>query len=389
MGRAGLKAIILAGGPAKQLRYVMGRRGSRSLLRFPSGRLLERHVAEARRHFDNVIVVSDDAAVGSYCRSLGCEFVEQQGQGVEAAICSGISRVQRDEFVTIIYSDIYASKGFISTHISSVVSSFEPTITVTRPLVLRGTYLRLTVDPVNGLVEKTGSGHYVYAGILSLPASLIRDKLCNEGASIEKLIGELVNSNRLRAVIWIGKWVDVDTVWDYLASTRFDLSDNVRDTIISSDAKIGRNVVIEGPVVIEKDAIIDHGAVIKGPVYIGKGAFIGAHSFVRHDTAIYSRASVGAYSEVKRSILYDDASVSSFSYIADSIIGHSARVLPYTLTENVPYEGASGEVVIMSTHPLERLKVGSIIAAGVATRARETIPPASIYLGPQSETRQQ
>lgn len=378
-----MRAIILAGGEAKQLKYVMGRDGSRSLLRFPGGLLLSRIVDEAKRFYDKVVVVSDDSSVASFCASSGCDFVEQSGRGVEAAICSGIVGMGDSGFVTIIYGDIYASRGFIESHSISLLSDFEPTITVTRPLVLRGTFLRLLVDPVSSLVEKVDAGNYVYAGIISVQASVIREQLCSGGMSVHELIRRLAHAGKLKANIWLGVWVDIDTVWDYMAAVRFDLKE-IKDTKISSSAVIGRNVVIEGPVVVEPNARIDHCAVIKGPVYLGRNVFVGAHSFIRGSTAIFEGAVVGAFSEIKRSIIYDEARVYSYSYIADSIVGLRAEVKPYTVTLNVPYEGLSGEVVIMSTHPLEKLKVGSVIAAGASTGYRETIPPASIYTGRES-----
>jgi glucose-1-phosphate thymidylyltransferase len=376
-----VKAIVLAGGPAKQLRYVTGREGSRSLLRFPSGFLLDRILGELQQHFDNIIVVSDDPLVESMCRERGCVFAPQQGSGIEAAICSGLARVSGDEFITIVYGDIYASRGFIDTHVSGLVTSFEPTITVTKPLVLRGSFMRLNIDPITGTVIGVGEGQYVHAGLLSVESSTAREQLCSAGAKMELMVRRLVEARRLRAIIWMNTWLDIDTPWDYLAATRFDLLEEIRSTRISTEARIGRNVVIEGPVVIEKDAVIDHNAVIKGPSYIGAGSFIGVNSFIRGGTVVYSGAKIGAFTEVKRSIVYDDASIYSFSYVADSIVGRGAKVSAYTVTQNVPYEGVSGEVVIMSTHPLEKLKVGSIIAAGSTTRIGETIPPATIYRG--------
>ena len=375
-----MRAVILAGGPSKQLKHVLGYEGSRSLLRFPGRRLLEDLVAEAKRLYDDVVVVSDDRRVVEACTYSGCVFAQQVGSGVESAICAGLSGLASDTYITIIYGDIYAAPGFIETHTAKLLSEYEPTITLTRPIVLRGSFMRLSADPVSSTVEKVGEGAYVYAGLLSVHSQLLREKLCSSGWSIEKLVKHLAETRRLVANLWLGTWIDLDTVWDYLAAVRIDL-EKLGKTAISPKAKIGRNVVIEGPVVIEENAVIDHGAVIKGPAYIGNGAFVGAHSFVRGGSALYNQARVGAFTEIKRSIVYDNGVVYSYSYIADSIIGAGAEVKPYTMTLNVPYEGLEGEVVIMSTHPLEKLKVGAVVSAGVSTRYRDTLQPATIYTG--------
>jgi len=375
-----MKALVLAGGGAKQLKYVMGRDGSRSLLRFPGGTLLEKIVDEAKGLYDSVAVVSDDRRIADLCAEKGCSYVEQSGRGIEAAICSGLNRMTDSGFVTLIYGDIYTPMGFIKSHAVRLLAEYEPTVTVTRPLVLRGTYLRMMVDPLSSLVEKVGEGSYVYAGLLSVQVSVLRRRLCKESWSIHRLVERLAHEGKLVANVWLDVWVDIDTVWDYLAAVRFDLR-GLKSSRISSRAHIGRGVVFEGPVVVEDGAHVDHCAVVKGPVYIGRDVFVGAHSFIRSDTAIFEGAGVGAYVEVKRSIVYDYAKIYSFSYIADSIVGARAEVKPYTVTLNVPYEGVSKDVVIMTTHPLEELKVGSVVAAGASTKLRETIPPASIYQG--------
>jgi len=375
-----LKAIILAGGPSKQLGVIMGNNMfSRSLVKLPGGTLLDRLLKEAAKLYDDIYVVSDDPAVASYCGSLSrCKYVEQRTKGIEGAICDGLAALKSSGYVTIIYGDIYASSGFVETHAARFINMYEPLVTVTKPLLLRGTYLRLEVDPIELRVVGVGDGQYIFAGIATLPVSLVEETICRNQSGIEKLFARLVEQSKLAAVIWIGEWLDLDTPWDYLVATRFEL-EKMRGMRVASDASIGRGVIIEGPAVIEHGVRIDHYAVIKGPVYIGPRVFIGAHSFVRGGTAIHDGALVGAYSEVKRSVLCEKAYISSHSYIADSVVGCGAKVAPYTVTLNTPYEGATGEILIMSTRPLEGLKVGAVIEAGAETKAQETIPPATIY----------
>ena len=375
-----MPAILLAGGPSKGLELVTGRKGSRSLLRLPGATLLEKHVQGLSRYFDEIYVVSDDPLVERLCGKPGCRFVPQRAPGVEGALCSALSSAGvREGLVTIIYGDIYYEQGFVDTHMSKVAGSYEPVITVTRPLFLRGTYLRLEVDTLEARVQRVGSGSYIYAGLLTAPAKLLVERLCSSSGTVEKVIEELA-SRGLIANIWLGNWIDIDTPWDYLVAVRLELS-KLNSSVISSEARIGRGVVFEGPVIVEPEAVIDHYAVIKGPAYIAPGALVGAHSFLRGPTAVYNGAIVGAYTEVKRSILYERSTVGSHSYIADSIVGREARVASYTVTLNTPYQGGSGEIVIMTTNPLEDLKLGSVIAATASTRPHDVIPPATLYKG--------
>lgn len=378
-----MKAIVLAGGPAKQIRYVLGRDGSRSLLRFLGRSLLDLILDSVLSVYESAYVVSDDPLVARVCRSReGCEFVEQRGRGIEAAICSGLAAAGRgdESLVTIVYGDVYSSKGFIESHGQRVISTYEPLLSVTRPLVLRGTYLRVDVDTVEGRITRVGEGPFIYAGLATLPARELRERLCNGGMSLASFIGGLASRGRLYAITWLGEWVDMDTPWDYLVATRLALS-RLKGVYVAESASIGHGVVLEGNVYVDSDARVDHYAVVKGPAYIGRGVLVGVHSFVRGGTAIYDDSVVGAYTEVKRSLIYLESFVGSYSYIADSVVGHGARVQPYTITLNVPYRSVSGEILIMSTQPLESLKIGSVIAAGAATGPKEVIPAASLYLG--------
>ena len=82
---------------------------------------------------------------------------------------------------------------------------------------------------------------------------------------------------------------------------------------------------------------------------------------------------------MKRSIVYDSASVSSHCYIADSIVGEEARLAPYTITLNTPIEMLSNEIILTTSYPLERVKVGAIIAARAQTKPHHVLRPAEVY----------
>ena len=372
-----MKGLILAGGGSKELKHVTGRDGSRSLLHFPNGTLLDRHVREMLKYFDTVHVVSDDVAVGDVCKNYGskCVYVEQEGEGIEAAICSGLSNiVEKSTRITLLYGDLYYGKGFIGSHLDIAVN-YSSVATVTRPILIRGRYLRLDVDAARMRVSRVGEGPYTFAGLLTAPVQVLQGTC--RGRKIDDIIASLA-AGSLAANIWVGEWVDIDTPWDYMLAMRLDLG-RLYTTRIHPSASIGRGVILEGPVVIEADATVDHNVVIKGPAYIGRSAFIGAHSFLRDRVAVMDGARVGAYSEIKRSIIYREAMVGSRSYIADSIVGYKARVAPCTLTLNTPYHRVSKEILMTSTHPIEGLKVGAVIGSRAETMPMTALKPATIY----------
>ncbi|ALL01738.1 glucose-1-phosphate thymidylyltransferase [Pyrodictium delaneyi] len=373
--------VVLAGGSPKLLRLVLGDATSRSLLKFPKGTLLETHVKSMLKHFDRVIVVSDDPRVGSVCSTLpGCMFVEQRSPGIEGAICDSFSAISAsgEKIVTILYGDIYAPSNMIDSHMNIVARYYEPVMTVTRPVMLRGSFLQVDIDPIEMSIIGMGRGQLVFAGLMTVNVNELRSLICQQDMSLHDALTHIAKRQRIHANMWLGEWVDLDTPWDYLLAVRLALS-SLKGVYVSDHATIKDTAIIEPPVFIDDDAFIDHYAVLKGPVFIARGARIGAHSFLRNNVAVYEGALVGAYSEVKRSIIYDRARIGSHSYIADSVVGKEAHVAPYTVTENVPYTGVAGEIVVTSTHPLEGLKVGAIIAANSRTTPHSVLKPASIH----------
>ncbi|BEP16972.1 NDP-sugar synthase [Pyrofollis japonicus] len=375
-----MKAIILAGGSPKEIKLITGKKESRSLLKFPRGTLLDIYLNIILRYFDSAIVVSDDGKVADYCYNVpGCIFVEQKLGGIEGALCSALASesVAGEQLITVIYGDIYAEDSMLSAHIARVFKDYEPLITVTKPVVLRGTFLKIDADPIDQRVLSVGSGPYVYAGILTADAGTLRSLLCKDGKTVHEAIQELAKKG-LRANIWLGEWVDIDTPWDYLLAIRLDL-EKIRGIRIENEANVAETAILEGTVYVAKGARIDHNAVIKGPAYIGKNALVGTNAFIRDHVAIFESSIIGAFSEIKRSVVYTRAKIASHSYIADSLVGAYANVAPYTLTINIPYGEVKEEVRLTSTQPLEAFKVGAIITAYSKTEPREVIKPATIY----------
>lgn len=111
-------------------------------------------------------------------------------------------------------------------------------------------------------------------------------------------------------------------------TTSIDHSAQIADTAILDDS--------EGAIIIEKDAVIKDFVKISGPCYIGKNTLIGEYSFIRV-ASIESGAVVGANSEIARSIIMPEATLHS-SYVADSIIGQSAKLGAGLITANKRFD---------------------------------------------------
>ncbi|MET1102311.1 MAG: hypothetical protein ABWW69_07555 [Pyrodictiaceae archaeon] len=371
--------MVLAGGskPLSKLLYTT----SRSLVKIVDEILLD-HILSALKTFeDKIIVVSDDVSVSEHLKAKweDVEFAAQKGFGVEAAICSGLALVEDTaEPLTIVYGDIYSNPDFYRSHIAMALTESMDVASVVYPLYLSPRFLRLGMKP-DGRVIPADKGRLIYGGLYTLrDTALLRQRICKEGISIIEFITRRMQEDKVIGHQWIGEWVDLDTPWDYLVASRYRVR-TLKGVIISEKAMVKDTAVLEPPVYVEEEAVIDHYAVIKGPAYISRAAFIGAHSFVREDTTVLDRAIVGAYSEVKRSIVMENARISSHCYIADSIIGQYAEVGSYTVTLSVPASREEIEVALTTSIEVGDLKVGAAITAKRSIEAYSKLSPAKIY----------
>ncbi len=374
-------AVVLTAGPPKDLGLIMAERRSRSLVKLPGRTLLEHIVRSVARMVDSVVVAYDDGRVAGVCEAAGCRAVAVEPRGAVSSLCQAFSqlRLEDDDLVTVVYGDIYGEEELYRGHASEAERELEPLMTVVRPVIVRGSYLRVAVDE-EGRVAAVGQGDYVYAGLLSAQARVLR-RVCEAG-SLEAVLDELASRGRLVARAWLGVWVDLDTPWDYMVAVNYELS-RLKGLHVSGEARISERAELEPPAVVEAGARIDANAVVRGPVYVGRGALVGAFSFVREATMVLDSSVVGAYSEVKRSVLCEGSYVGSHSYVADSVIGERASLAPYTVTRNLPYAELPepARVLLTTTHPLERLKVGAVVAAGARTRPHAVLEPAELYGG--------
>jgi len=135
-------------------------------------------------------------------------------------------------------------------------------------------------------------------------------------------LGALVaDGERVDAVEYDGRWLDVGRPWDLLEANETllaDLEDDRRGTIEDG-------ATIHGPVVVEDGARVRAGAYVEGPVLIQSGADVGPNAYVRGSTVIGPDVRVGNAVEVKNSILMADTAVGHLSYVGDSVLGENVN----------------------------------------------------------------
>lgn len=374
-------ALVLTGGPPKSIAKIMVTRRSRSLVDLGGKTLLNYIVSSIKELVDEVTVVyDDDNVVKALMDCDNCSSFRVEERGIRETICRAISRLEAENIITVIYGDIYADKEFYSMHIRRI--SIDPKVvlvSVTRPSIYKKGFTLVRQDD-EGYVRAIGSGDLVVAGILSAKNSLLKQVLCKESKDMISFLQKMVSKERLRSIMWLGTWVDIDTPWDYLVAVQNELSKQ-RGLYIHEEAKVSDKAYIEPPVYVAKGVYVDANAVIKGPAYIGPDSLIGAHSFVRSGVLVQQNAVIGAYSEVKRSVVCRNARIGSHSYITDSIIGEEAELAPYTITQNIPYYDIPNEArILLSTSlPLEKIKIGAVFAARSKTKPHTVLKPGHEY----------
>ena len=92
--------------------------------------------------------------------------------------------------------------------------------------------------------------------------------------------------------------------WDLFGI--MDVLFELQKPVISSTAKIGKNVVIDGP------------------VYIGENCVIGHHNVLRGPVNVEANCKTGAFMEMKHSIVQEGTTFHS-GYLGDSVVGRNCR----------------------------------------------------------------
>ncbi len=140
------------------------------------------------------------------------------------------------------------------------------------------------------------------------------------------------------------------------------------------EGEVGKNVHIEGVVIVEKGAKVLDGTHIIGPAYIGENSRIGPNAYIRPYTIIGKNCQVGSR-EIKASILMNNVEVNHHGYIGDSILGHKAHFGAGASVANLRFDGK--EILP------GRRKLGAIVGDGVQVGVNATLTPGT-FVGANS-----
>jgi bifunctional UDP-N-acetylglucosamine pyrophosphorylase/glucosamine-1-phosphate N-acetyltransferase len=111
---------------------------------------------------------------------------------------------------------------------------------------------------------------------------------------------------------------------------------------LSSDTKLGRDVVVEPFVVFGPGVTVEDNAVIRSfshldQAHVGKGARVGPYARLRPGARLEEDVHIGNFVEVKAAVIETGAKVNHLSYIGDATVGAGANVGAGTIICN--YDG--------------------------------------------------
>jgi bifunctional UDP-N-acetylglucosamine pyrophosphorylase/glucosamine-1-phosphate N-acetyltransferase len=139
---------------------------------------------------------------------------------------------------------------------------------------------------------------------------------------------------KMQAIPYSGFWQPIKYPWHVhnVFKFLFGLAKKTR----AKSAKIAKNAIINGDVIIAEKAVIFDGAVINGPAYIGKNTIIATNALVR-ESHVGENCIIGFSTEVARSYLGSDVWTHT-NYIGDSVIGNNVSFGSGAVTGNLRFD---------------------------------------------------
>ena len=113
---------------------------------------------------------------------------------------------------------------------------------------------------------------------------------------------------------------------------------------LSSDTKLGRDVVVEPFVVFGPGVTVEDGAVIRSfshleSAHVGRSASVGPFARLRPGARLQEEVHIGNFVEIKEAVIERGAKANHLTYIGDATVGAGANVGAGTITCN--YDGVA------------------------------------------------
>ncbi len=115
---------------------------------------------------------------------------------------------------------------------------------------------------------------------------------------------------------------------------------------ISPSAKIAKETVVKGKVLIGKNTLVGPYVVIEGPAVIGSNCEIRSSAWIRPKTIIGDDCVIGHGVELKNALLFNEAKIGTNAFVGDSVLGKGARVGSGVILGNRRFDQKAIEIKI-------------------------------------------
>ncbi len=129
---------------------------------------------------------------------------------------------------------------------------------------------------------------------------------------------------------------------------------------------------------VHRTATVLPSAVLIGPVIIGPGTGVYHCAVVRSGALIGSDCIIGSFVELKNVIVMDNAEISHFNYVGDSIVGHRSHFGAGAVTSNVKSDRSSIHVRCGGDFDTECRKLGALVGDRVEIGCNTVLNPGVI-----------
>lgn len=213
-----------------------------------------------------------------------------------------------------------------------------------------------------------------YFSDFDLLIKAIEDVKTTKDDHYEQAINKLLNSQVLRDYFpYEGYWYSLKYSWHVLTMMKTMLGE-INESKIAQSAKISKQAVITGKVIIGENVRIGDFAKIVGPSYIGDNTVIGDYSLVR-ETQIGEDCLIGSFCEIARSYIGNKVFLHR-NYVGDSVLADEAMMGAGGITANLRFDGETvTSEVDMDKVDTNMVKFGTIVGRGTKIGVNVTILP--------------
>jgi len=278
-----------------------------------------------------------------------------------------------DDAVLVLNGDRLIDAETVSAVADTFAETGDPSLAVVeRTETSRYGAVEMHGDHIEKLVEKPRDGGYrlINAGVYAFSSDIfveIEETPRKEGElALTDTLERLIDHDRVRGTEVDGMWVDATYPWDLLTVAREVLS---RGRVVEAARSDG--------VWIADSARVHREAVLQGPVVVGQDCEVGPDAVIGPNTALGSNVTVRSNAVVQDSVIDADTRIDPGSTLVDTVTGQDVHLGASTVVPSGPAD------VQVGTRIFEEQRLGAVIADRARARGNVSFTPGSL-VGPNA-----